>query len=175
MQSFLKIFGVIALSVIVVGLIIPNKVDVRRSITINAPVETIHQYTNDLKMWPKWSPWVAQDPSIKTTFGDITEGKGASQTWTGAGGNGEINFIQSSLDSGIQYEMRLQGDGTVFNSGFDYQPQGEKTIVVWYMTGEMQPVIIGNYFSLLMDSLVGDSYLAGLEKLKVLAESQTQS
>jgi len=175
MQTFLKIFGIFLLILVVVGIIIPNKVNVRRSIEINASLETIHANTNQLENWPLWSPWVEQDPSIKTILGDIHQGVGASQTWTSASGNGTIKFTESSPRQGIVYEMTFEGDPTLYLAGLSYQINGDKVLVTWYMTGEMKPIIIGNYFSLLMDSLVGDSFALGLEKLKTLSEKEPLS
>ena len=170
MKTFLRFFGVFLLSVVTVGLIIPNKVDVRRSVEIDAPVQEVHRYINDLEQWSNWSPWLALDPSIKTTFGEIRKGIGASQSWRGTSGNGAMTITESSPANGINYKMSFEGDPTRYQAGLSYQQKGSKTIVTWYMTGAMEPIIIGNYFSLLMDSLIGDSFVMGLEQLKVLVE-----
>jgi polyketide cyclase/dehydrase/lipid transport protein len=170
MNTFLKFFGIIMLSVVVVGLIIPNHVDIRRSVEIDAPVTTIHAFTSNLEKWPQWSPWITEDPSIKISLGDIHQGTGASQSWTGASGSGNILFTQSSPEQGVVYDMNFDGDSTLYQAGFSYQEKGQKTIVTWYMTGDMTPIIIGNYFSLMMDGLVGDSFVMGLDKLKELSE-----
>lgn len=172
MQNFLRFFGVLAAVVILVGLILPNDVDVRRSIEIDAPLTSIHALTNDLENWPKWSPWLAEDPSITIQLGEVTQGVGAFQSWKGASGNGSIKFIESALASGIIYEMNFEGDNTDYIAGLSYQEHGSRTVVTWYMTGEMKPVIVGNYFAQLMDTLVGDSFAQGLEKLKALAEAE---
>ena len=178
MNVFLKVFGLIVGLVIVGGLILPNEINVRRSVIINAPVEVIHSNLNNLKKWPLWSPWLEQDSSIKTTIGEISQGVGASQVWQGAGGSGQLTFTQSSITQGIVYDMSFDGDSTLYQVGFSYQinddlssSNSDKVTVTWTMKGEMSPIIIGNYFALLMDSLIGDSYLLGLEKLKVLSES----
>jgi len=170
MNTVLKGFAIICVIVVVVGLIIPNDVDVRRSIEISGTVEEIHQYTNDLEQWPNWSPWITADPSIKTTLGDIHSGIGASQSWIGASGSGQLRLTSSSLDSGIQYDMTFEGDPTVYQAGISYQSKGGSVTVTWYMTGQMKPIIVGNYFSLLMDTFVGDSFEQGLEMLKQVVE-----
>jgi len=170
MNTVLKGFAIICVIVVVVGLIIPNDVDVRRSIEISATVEEIHQYTNDLEQWPKWSPWITADPSIKTTLGDIHSGIGASQSWIGASGSGQLRLTGSSLDSGIIYDMTFEGDPTVYQAGISYLSKGDSVTVTWYMTGQMKPIIVGNYFSLLMDTFVGDSFQQGLEMLKEVVE-----
>ncbi|MBV1909979.1 MAG: SRPBCC family protein [Kangiellaceae bacterium] len=166
MNKFLKVFGVICLLVIIIGLIIPNEVDVRRSVTINASNEQIHRFTNNLERWPKWSPWIQSDPSIQTTLGEIHSGVGASQSWVSTSGSGQLTLTDSSIDNGIVYDMTFEGDPTVYQAGISYQNNGNNVTVTWYMKGEMKPIIIGNYFALMMDMFIGDSFKQGLEMLK---------
>lgn len=173
MNTFLKWFGVILLAIAVVGVIIPNKVNVKRSIEIKGTPEQIHDYVNNLEQWSKWGPWASMDPSMKTTIGEIKSGVGASQSWQGEGGNGSLTITSSSIEKGIVYDMLFEGDPGVYQAGLTYQPQGDTVRVTWYMTGEMKPIIIGNYFSLLMDSLVGDSFEQGLNTLKRTVEQNS--
>lgn len=170
MHTVLKGFAILCGLVIVIGLIIPNEVNVRRSVEINASIETIHALTNDLEKWPEWSPWLTADPTIKTSLGEIHSGIGASQSWTGASGSGQLTFTDSSLANGVVYDMTFEGDPTVYKAGVSYQSSETGVLVTWYMTGEMKPIIIGNYFSLMMDMFVGDSFKQGLELLKKAAE-----
>ena len=170
MNTFLKVFGVVCALVIVVGVLIPNDVDVRRSIEIEAPIENIYALTNDLEQWPQWSPWLSADPTIKTKLGDIHSGVGASQSWVGTSGSGQLTFTGSSIEQGVVYDMTFEGDPTVYKAGISYRADGEKVLVTWYMAGKMKPIIIGNYFSLLMDTFVGDSFQQGLDMLKKAAE-----
>ena len=170
MQTFLKIFGVIIVIFVGVGLFLDNEVHVTREIKIDASAEDIHRYVGDLNQWPEWTPWVVLDPSIKTTMGDKTTGVGASQSWTGESGGGNLTFTASSPQTGIVYDLIFDGDPAVYVSGMTYKTDGNGTIVTWYMKGEMGPIIIGNYFAQLMDSLVGDSFQLGLDKLKEQVE-----
>jgi len=174
MQTFLKIFGGILVILVVVGLILPGQVEIKREIEINTSTTIIHEYVNNLDNWPKWSPWLELDPSIQTNIGDIHEGVGASQSWVGNSGGGNLTITKSSIDKGVFYDMSFEGDPTIYQAGLSYQTDGNRTLVSWTMTGEMKPIIIGNYFALLMDSLVGDSFVAGLEKLKEISENNPQ-
>ena len=173
MKTFLKVFGSFILLFVVVGLSLSNNINIRRSIEIDAPFSVIHSQVNDLSQWAEWSPWLTMDPTIKTTKGDIQSGVGAHQSWVGQSGGGQLTFTDSSETSGIVYDMSFEGDSTLYQAGFDYQQSGNKTLVTWYMTGEMQPIIIGNYFAQIMDVLVGDSFAIGLEKLKDVSEKAT--
>ncbi len=170
MKTFLKLFAIITTIVLLLGLLLPNDVDVQRSVEINASTIAIHPYINNLENWSHWSPWLAQDPSIKTTIGEITSDVGASQSWQGVSGSGSLTITSSSIQNGVVYDMRFEGDPTLYRAGFEYTEKGDKTTVTWFMRGEMKPIIIGNYFALLMDTFVGDSFQQGLDKLKTLAE-----
>jgi len=170
MKTFLKIFGGFILLLAIIGLFLDNKINVSRQVEINASPERVHELVNNLNNWPQWSPWKTLDPSIKTTIGDISSGVGASQSWVGESGGGKLIFTQSSADTGIVYDLNFEGDSATYVSGMTYQEKDGKTLVVWYMKGEMGPIIIGNYFAQLMDTLVGDSFQLGLDKLKEVAE-----
>ncbi len=170
MKNFLRIFGILALVFILIGLFLDNKIDVRREVTINASSTEIHPFIADLKAWPQWSPWEVLDPSIETTYGEKTSGVGASQSWKGQSGAGKLAFTRSSLEEGIEYNLNFDGDPTQFISGMGYRSLGDKTIVTWYMRGEMGPIVIGNYFAQLMDTLIGDSFQLGLDRLKSVVE-----
>ncbi len=172
MKTFLKIFGVLVLLLVVVGLFLDNNIHVKRQVTINASPEQIHPLINDLNNWPQWSPWQVLDPSIKTTIGETSSGIGAFQSWQGESGAGKLLFTSSSIEKGIAYNLNFEGDPATYLSGMSYEVNGNKTIVTWYMKGEMSPIIIGNYFALIMDTLVGDSFQLGLDQLKQVAEKQ---
>ena len=110
------------------------------------------------------------DPTIKTIIGDTQAGVGAHQSWVGQSGAGQLTFTESSVNTGIVYDMSFEGDSTIYEAGMSYQESGSKTLVTWYMTGEMEPIIIGNYFAQIMDALMGDSFTLGLERLKEVSE-----
>lgn len=172
MQTFLKIFAGILIILAGIGLVLDNHFVVSRETTINATPEEVHRYVNDLTLWPQWSPWQQMDPSVETTLGNITSGVGANQSWSDQSGGGKLVFTQSSVAKGIQYDLTFTGDESVFVSGVTYQQEGAVTRVIWHMEGNMQPLIIGNYFAQMMDLLVGDSFELGLKNLKSVVEKK---
>jgi uncharacterized membrane protein len=172
MKTFLKIFAFLLVLIAVVGLFLDNKVNVSRQIEVNAAPEMIHAYVADLNQWPKWSPWLELDPTIQTTIGNVSSGVGASQSWVGQSGSGALTIVQSHESDGIVYHLTFDGDSTVYVAGLRYASQGDSTLVSWYMTGEMKPIIIGNYFAQLMDGFIGKDFENGLAKLKQVVESE---
>jgi len=54
-----------------------------------------------------------------------------------------------------------------------YEPQEEgKTLVTWRMKGDMNTPVVGAYFALMMDSMVGPMFDRGLEKLENQVEGE---
>jgi hypothetical protein len=173
MIPFVKWFAIVVAillaALIVIGFLLPKGYAVERSITIEAPPERIHRLVGDLKRWEEWTPWREADPSLKMTFGSTTTGVGASQSWQGKSGGGELTFTASDPQTGVAYDMSF--DGQIPNQGaIRYQVTPAGTVVTWAMEGEMGN-IIARYMGLMMDALVGPSFEAGLTKLKEQAEA----
>ena len=53
------------------------KIFVSKSVQINAPAEDVFPKLNDFHEWPKWSPWLIQEP-VATV--DVAE-DGKSYSW----------------------------------------------------------------------------------------------
>jgi hypothetical protein len=169
LKWFAIVLGVLLLAFVITGFLLPSSYALERSVLIKASPEQIHQLVGDLRQWPEWAPWEEMDPSVETTYGPTTTGVGASQTWTSNSGGGELTITKSDPLNGIEYEMSF--NGAFFSDGvvrYEVTPTG--TQVTWGMRGEMDN-FIGRYMGLLMNSMVGPSFEAGLDKLKTAAEA----
>lgn len=175
-MKLLKIVGivVIALGVIVVGvgLILPRQYEVSRTITVKAPVSTVHQHVADLDRWEAWQPWTEQDPTIKVRRSEQTTGVGAHQSWTGESGGGELTFTESSEDTGVRYDLVFD-DAYKSTGAIQHEAVGNGTRVTWTMAGDGGLNPIDRWFGLMMDSMVGPMFERGLEKLKDAAETDS--
>ena len=155
----------------IVGVMIPNDYEVSRSIEINANKEKIHQYVGDLENWPSWSPWKEGDPSIETTIGEKSTGVGASQSWTGKDGDGRLVFVKSDEDKGVGYDLFFMGDENKCYAEMIYNDAGDNSVEVeWNMVGNINIPVVGGYFALMMDRMVGPMFEKGLSNLKTVAE-----
>ncbi|MFZ4724908.1 MAG: hypothetical protein ACOYMD_05640, partial [Paludibacter sp.] len=65
----LKLIGIGLLVVVaillIIALFIPKDFAYEKSITINAPIDSVWQNTNSLTGLDKWSPWNDHDPIMK--------------------------------------------------------------------------------------------------------------
>ncbi|NIT14605.1 MAG: hypothetical protein GTN99_10300 [Candidatus Dadabacteria bacterium] len=174
LKTLLSIVVVIIVIVIVVGLFLPTSYTVERSIVIDAPPAKIHRYVGDLNMWNTWEPWTEGDPSIVVTRGEKTKGVGASQSWVGESGDGALTFTKDSPTEGIEYDLVFDDGTYVCQSAMTYSPlEDGETKITWIMTGDMGTPVIGGYFVLMMDSMVGKMFDKGLANLKNTVEEQS--
>lgn len=51
---------------------------VRRSLEIEAPVETVFAAIVDFKSWPEWSPWLMHEPETTLVYSDDYQQEGAT-------------------------------------------------------------------------------------------------
>lgn len=170
LKKFSITIGAFFLIVLIMGIILPSEYEVKRSIVINAQVENIHPYVEDLNQWPKWTPWQDETSNVEITPGEITKGKGATQQWVGKSGAGELEITRSSPDYGVDYFLDMNAEGLNTNGSITYQPQGNSTQVSWTTTGKFTMPVIGPYIAMAMDGTAGPMLEDALKKLKGLAE-----
>ena len=175
MKKALKIVLSAVLGLVIVaagvGFLLPSTYLVEKEIVIRASPAEVHVYVDDLTKWPEWAPWQEEDPSIVTTLGATTSGIGAHQSWTDDGGSGELTFTASDPASGVEYDLSFDDGAFVSVGAFRYTDLAGTTKVTWSMQGDVGNNLIGRYFGLFSDALVGPMFTRGLEKLKASVEA----
>ena len=174
-MRFIKTAAVVLLilvvTVAVIGLFLPAKYSVERSIVIKSDPENVYMYVGNLKKWDDWAPWKEDDPSAVVTLGEKTSGVGASQSWVGDSGTGALTITDSSPDSGIKYDLLFDGGRYECKGSIQYSEiKAGDTRVTWAMSGDMGKSLTSGYFALLMDTMVGSMFEKGLKNLKSVVE-----
>ena len=173
-MKILKWLAIVVVSVVVlfigIGFALPGTYEVERSVSIAAPPEKVHSLVGDLERWPDWSPWTDGDPTIETTLGTKTRGVGASQSWTGDSGSGELTFTSTDPARGVEYDLSFEGGAWTSVAVIAYEPAGPATTVRWIMRGDNSGNPVGAWFALMMVGWVGPMFELGLGKLKAAAE-----
>lgn len=175
-MRFLKLFSIsIAVIILIIGLIgifLPKNFSVSRSISINASTELIHNFVGNLDNWEQWTTWKLDDPSMSIFKGAKSQGVGASQSWKGDSGEGKLEFIESSTEKGIVYDLYFDGGDQKSVSSMLYSKDGDNTLVTWNMSGSMEIPVLGGYFVMMMDSMIGKMFDRGLKRLKIVTEKK---
>lgn len=174
MKKILLVVLALVLAFVLIGLFLPKHVSRTRTITINADRARIHALVANLEKWPDWTPWQEADPTVKTTLGALHTGVGASQTWTGKDGEGELTFTQCDPSTGIAYDMSfINGTKKMpMKSAMLYRANGAATDVTWNFEGDMDIPVFGGWLVLFMGGSMDDMFDKGLQKLKAQAEAK---
>src|ERR1017187_868247 len=138
LKKILLVLGILIILVLVVGIFLPSKAHVERSIVIKAPVGNAFAQVNTLKNWVNWSPWHKMDPDMAITYFGPESGKDAKYSWTSDKkmvGNGKLVIAESEPDSLVTTVMIFdRGKGTA-SFWFSKTPEGTK--VTWEMESDL--------------------------------------
>lgn len=134
MKALLRIFyffAVLIVLILLAGLFLPQKAHVESSIMIHANPDIIFDQVNDLRSWENWSPWTTEDTTMKITFGNKTEGTGATYSWKSLhSGNGSLVISKSDPYTFIQTELNFHSAGKAY-SPWKFEQEGKFTKVTW--------------------------------------------
>ncbi len=168
------ILGLGALVLILAGVALglPAHVTVSRSVVINAPEHVIYPYLNDLRRFPKWSPWAARDPNMKETFSGPPEGKGAKIEWASeepSVGTGSMEIVETDPSRSMKIAANYNGLEGV--SSYELTPSGAGSKVTWSFGYDTGSSPLKRWKALMIDGFIGAEYGVGLDKLRHWVEA----
>lgn len=155
----------------------PSEFRVARSVTVEAPPETIFPHLNDLKKAHVWSPWVKMDPAANYDFAGPAEGVGASTSWAGEKvGEGRQTITESRPGELVRSKLEfIKPFESTSDTDFTLTREGQGTVVTWSIWGENN--FLGKAMCLIMsqDKMIGEPFEQGLAELKRLVESSPRT
>lgn len=169
------LIGLVALILLLalVGLFLPSAAHVERSVRIAAPPAAVYEIANDLHRFNEWSPWFEKDPKAKYSYSGPESGVGSHLEWSStvsSVGTGSQEIVESVPDRRVRTRLDFgdQGRGEAI---LVIAPEGAGSRVTWGFDTAFGTNLLGRYFGLALDSMVGAEYEQGLTKLKALAEA----
>lgn len=172
----LALAGLVVL-LVVVGFFLPSKVHVERSLVIAAPPSTVYPLVSGFKRFNEFSPWYARDPNTAYVYDGPDSGVGAKMTWKSSHpqvGNGIQEVTEARQDTFVKSTLDFEGQGRS-EATWTLAPEGEGTKVIWGLDSDFGSNLIGRYFGLNFDSMIGPDYEKGLAGLKKVAEADYQA
>ncbi len=177
-MKILKYLLFIIVVLFLIGLMLPSKLHVERSMKTQAKAEQIFALVNDLKAYKQWDPWSQKDPNMKTEFKSNTAGVGAGYSWTSEHemvGNGSMEITESIPNEKVSTKLNFGENGDAIGT-FTIKQENDGNTMTWSMESDnsSRPFYkraIDNYFNLLMDGMIGKEFLIGLANLDKLAPS----
>lgn len=168
----MSLFGLLLIAVISAFIayvsLRPDNFTITRSAAIDASPEAIYQEINDFHNWQKWSPWAKLDQNATYEYSGSPLGYNSSMSWSGGKsvGVGKMTIVESRQNERVRLKLEFSKPMKAVNDvQFDLKPVGDKTEVVWTMTGKHD--FMGKVFDLFMnlDKMVGAQYEQGLANL----------
>jgi len=98
----------------IVGMFMSADVHVERSMEMKSAPDAVYSQVNDLKKWDNWMPWNKLDPNWQRTWGEKTEGEGASYSWNSEKsevGHGSITITKSVPNEAVETNLHFEGQG----------------------------------------------------------------
>lgn len=154
--------------------LLPNSLEITRTVAIERPRAAVFAMANDLRIAKEWSPYYARDPDADYTFtGD--PGPGQSMRWASnvrEVGSGVMRIVDSVNNEEIEAILQM-GDRATLNAHMLMRPTESGSSVAWTVTAECATGWINvpcRYMNLIMRGLVEGELDSGLARLKTLAE-----
>ncbi|MCH9650773.1 MAG: SRPBCC family protein [Deltaproteobacteria bacterium] len=171
-KLFVGLLALIAI-LVVVGFLLPDDFHLERSVTIDAPACTIFAQLDNFHRFNAWSPWADIDPNAQYSISGTPKSVGHKMSWASEDrnvgtGSQEITALEPYRRVESLLDFGDQGQPDVF---FDLQPEGDAVKVVWGFDTSFEGSLIGRYFGLFFDNMIGPSYEKGLSRLKAVAEA----
>ena len=175
-MKLLKKILLLIVVVIVIALIYvamqPSEYNVTRNKVIKAPIANVYKTVNNLKTWEKWGPWHDIDSTIVVSYGEITEGVGASDSWTSKDGPGNMKTIAVEENVSIHQKMQF-GDYEPTDVIWTFKEVEEGTEISWSMKETNAPFMFKIFAAMSggWDAMLGKMEEDGLNNLeKVVLE-----
>ena len=161
------------------GYLLPKRVHIERSITVDRPVTMMFEILNSYRYYHEWSPWARRDPDAEFIISGADSGVGARMSWSGDPRlvpSGWQQIVASRPYERIDILLDFEAQG-VAETGFVLDAQGDATRITWFFDSDLTKGVnfldsfLARYFGLLFDRWVGGDYEKGLANLKQFAEA----
>jgi effector-binding domain-containing protein len=141
-----------------------------RSIAITRSPGDVYDFVADFATWPQWSPWLCQEPECPVTITGTQGTVGHKQAWNGKViGSGEMTMSEAQAPGSLEYNLLfLKPWKTRSRVVFQFAPEGEGTVVTWWMYGSLPFFMF--FMRKMMDAWVGGDYKRGLAMMKEVLE-----
>ncbi len=164
-------FGVLIITLLVVGWFLPSNFEVQRQITINATPEKVFPHVVNLKQWRNWGVWFERDPNMQVIYSGKESQVGMKSSWVSEQeGSGEMTITKIQPLQQVEYNLYFPELDMGSTGELTLVPIGNTTQVTWRSYGDVGGNPVDSFFAAFMDSLIGPDFETGLVNLKKQVE-----
>jgi effector-binding domain-containing protein len=165
--------GALVALLAVVGFALPSKGHVERTKDVDAPACTVYALVDSMQRFGDWSPWSKKDPKASFVFSGPARGVGNKVAWhseTREVGSGTQVVTEALECKRVVTSMSFEGMAPA-TATIELKPRDGGVKVVWGFDTDFGMNLMGRYFGLMFDKMVGPDFEQGLGSLKTLAEA----
>lgn len=165
LKKILTALGAVVALLLIIPSILSSKMQLSRSIDIQASQAAVHAYLSDLNQYPKWNPFSENDPGSTNEIAGT--GVGSVLTWKGektGEGKMTITEIQAPKNILLKLEFYKPMPGEAIIGWTTEAIDATTTRVTWTMDQDLP--YLQRYFGLVMNGMIGKTFEKGLENLK---------
>ncbi len=167
---FLIVVALLIVTLALIGFFLPKSVHVERSVVIETDRDTVFHQVNSFQHFNTWSPWHELDPNASYEYSGPESGVGNKMTWSSEEpevGKGSQEIIESQYPGLIKTKLYFGDDPNPGFAEFKIEEISyNQTKLTWGFDVDFGKNIVGRYFGLMMDGMLGPYYEKGLQKLK---------
>jgi len=142
-----------------------GKFNVKRSLEIDAPLESVFTTILDLKTWPKWSPWLIHEPDTQIVYSENYQSENGYYSWDGkVVGAGKLTHLEIKPGVGIKQQIEfLRPFKSVNQVNWTFEAKDGSTLVSWEMNGRIP--FLFRFMTKKMTPMIERDYDLGLAML----------
>ena len=160
----LAIITMVLVLILIAGLIylfsLDGKFQVKRSLEIAQPRDTVFATIANFKTWPKWSPWLIHETDAIVDFSDNHQEEGGSYRWEGQIiGAGKLLHRKLTPASQIKQQLELLKPFKAVNLvNWEFEARDKNSLVSWEVSGRM-PFLLRFMTQKIENTLANDTEL----------------
>jgi carbon monoxide dehydrogenase subunit G len=173
LKTILIVIVVLVALAAIIGMFMSADVHVERSMEMKAAPDAVYNQVNNLKNWDNWMPWNKLDPNWERTWGEKTEGEGATYSWKSSKsdvGQGTITITKSVPNEAVETNLHFEGQGDAAGS-YVIAKTDAGTKVTWGMNMNMGSNPFKRLMGGMMDKMMGPWFETGLKSLDSSAQA----
>jgi hypothetical protein len=173
LKTILIVIVVLVALAAIIGMFMSSDVRVERSLEMKAAPDAVYNQVNNLKNWDNWMPWNKLDPNWERTWGEKTEGEGASYSWKSNKnevGHGTITITKSVPNESVETNLHFEGQGDATGTYVIEKTDGG-TKFTWGMNMNMGSNPFKRLMGSMMDKMMAPWFEKGMKSLDSAAQA----